>query len=372
MRTNDNTGDLRLVDGTLTDGDGTPCEGRLEVYYNGAWGTICDDYWTEQEADVACRQLGFVGGSVDDWNRFRNAYFPPGTSDQAMVLDNVKCTGRESELFECGVHDASQLTPLSGNCKHKEDVGLRCVKNSEGPYVTGMVISGPPGDNGKYDVGETVTVTVTWSEAVNVVVTPPVAPSTESRPPHLHLRYGSPVAPNTEAVYTSGAGTATTVFTATVVDQGGAPYSRIDVYQESLSTEIWDWTPGQDPVGGFITSVANNKPAILGHGFYQGPGSGQQAEAVTITGVPAFNDPGDDGVFEAGDTVEVTFTFSQPVRVDTTGGAPSVAVLLGGTTERQAAYLRGSGSAASWSSATPSPTTTEPTVPFWSSRIPWP
>ena len=38
------------------------------------------------------------------------------------------------------------------NCKHKEDVGIRCVKNSEGPYVTGMVISGPPGDNGKYDV----------------------------------------------------------------------------------------------------------------------------------------------------------------------------------------------------------------------------
>ena len=348
VRTNDNTGDLRLVDGTLTDADGTPCEGRLEIYYNGAWGTICDDYWTEAEADVACRQLGFVGGSVDDWHRFRSAYFPPGTSDQAIVLDDVDCTGRESNLFECGVIAGSQLTPLSQNCKHKEDVGIRCIKNSEGPYVTGMVISGPPGDNGKYDVDETVTVTVTWSEAVNVVVTPPVAPSTESRPPHLHLRYGSPGAPNTEAVYTSGAGTATTVFTATVEDQGGAPYSRIDVYQESLSTEIWDWTPGQDPVGSFITSVATNKPAILGHGFFQGPGSGMQtgmqAEAVTITGVPAFNDPGEDGVFEAGDTVEVTFTFSQPVRVDKTGGAPSVPVLLSGTTERQAAYRRGSGS----------------------------
>ena len=84
------------MDGTLTDGDGTPCEGRLEIYYNGVWGTICDDYWTEEEADVACRQLGFVGGSVDDWNRFRSAYFPPGTRDQAIVLDNVKCTGRES------------------------------------------------------------------------------------------------------------------------------------------------------------------------------------------------------------------------------------------------------------------------------------
>ena len=69
----------------------------------------------------------------------------------------------------------------------------------------------------------------------------------------------------------------------------------------------------------------------------------QQAEAAMISGVPTFNDPGD-GVFEAGDTVEVTFTFSQPVRVDTTGGTPSVNVLLSGTSTRQATYLRGSGS----------------------------
>ena len=175
------------------------------------------------------------------------------------------------------------------------------------------------------------------------------APNTSYRPPHLHLRYGNPVAPNTEAVYTGGTGTDTTVFTATVEDQGDAPYSRIDVYQESLSTEIWDWTPGQDAVGSTITSVATGKHAILGHGYFRGPEAGtmNQAQvrsgAPAITGVPAFNDPGDDGVFDTGDTVEVTFTFSQAVRVDTKSGTPSVPVLLGGTTSRQALYLRGSG-----------------------------
>ena len=42
--------------------------------------------------------------------------------------------------------------------------------------------------------------------------------------------------------------------------------------------------------------------------------------------------------------MEVTLIFSQPVRVDATGGAPSLPVLLSGTAERQATYRRGSGS----------------------------
>ena len=46
--------DLRLV--------GNGSTGILQMKYNGSWGLICDDSWSDAAAQVACRQLGLGGG----------------------------------------------------------------------------------------------------------------------------------------------------------------------------------------------------------------------------------------------------------------------------------------------------------------------
>ncbi len=50
-------GDLRLVRGIIADRKFS--SGRLEIYVNGQWGTICDDLFDQTDANVACQQLGF-------------------------------------------------------------------------------------------------------------------------------------------------------------------------------------------------------------------------------------------------------------------------------------------------------------------------
>ena len=50
------SGDLRLISNSGLAGGSS---GRLEIYYSGQWGTVCDDSFSRYDAIVACRQLGF-------------------------------------------------------------------------------------------------------------------------------------------------------------------------------------------------------------------------------------------------------------------------------------------------------------------------
>ncbi|KAM7394278.1 hypothetical protein PAMP_021091 [Pampus punctatissimus] len=105
-----------LTDGTvrLVGGAGS-YEGRVEVFYHGQWGTVCDDGWTDSNTQVVCRQLGYSGVA----KARVMAYFGEGTGP--IHMDNVKCSGEESSLADC-----IKQAPGTHNCRHSEDAGVIC------------------------------------------------------------------------------------------------------------------------------------------------------------------------------------------------------------------------------------------------------
>ena len=90
-------------------------EGRVEVYHNNAWGTVCHDSWDFTDATVVCQQLNYSGAV----SALRHAYFGAGSGP--IHYDEVACTGTETRLADCshsgiGIH----------NCGHHEDAAVRC------------------------------------------------------------------------------------------------------------------------------------------------------------------------------------------------------------------------------------------------------
>lgn len=108
-----NEGALRLVNGNST-------AGRLEVFLNGEWGTVCDDLFSNSDAHVACIQLGFKSST----GVATGATFGEGAGP--IHMDDVQCVGNEVNLVQC-----PHVTSQYGNCGHSEDVGLYCAKTGK-------------------------------------------------------------------------------------------------------------------------------------------------------------------------------------------------------------------------------------------------
>ncbi|XP_056151205.1 lysyl oxidase homolog 3B isoform X2 [Lampris incognitus] len=104
-------------------------EGRIEIFYKGEWGTICDDDFSLTNANVLCRQLGFV--SATGWTH--SAKY--GKGQGKIWLDNVLCNGGEKSIELCKSRGWG-----NSDCTHDEDAGVVCKDERIPGFVDSNVI----------------------------------------------------------------------------------------------------------------------------------------------------------------------------------------------------------------------------------------
>ena len=107
---------VRLVDGP------TKYEGRVEVYYNGEWGTVCDNGWDLNDAQVVCRQLSYGKATA----AISRALYGQGSAH--IWLNHVNCIGTEQIIGNCSHKGWGRHS-----CGHWEDASVRC---SSGDVLT--------------------------------------------------------------------------------------------------------------------------------------------------------------------------------------------------------------------------------------------
>lgn len=120
-------GALRLVQGSTVV---TPnvSEGRLEIFYDGHWGTVCSNNFDQTAADLACQQLGFI----EAFNFKTSTSFNFGEGSGPIAITGVECTLQDRALSHC-------TEVPSENCTHAQDIALICTKY--------LPFTQQPGDN---------------------------------------------------------------------------------------------------------------------------------------------------------------------------------------------------------------------------------
>ncbi|XP_052763290.1 deleted in malignant brain tumors 1 protein-like [Mya arenaria] len=100
--------------------NGTKYSGRVEIEYEGKWGTICDRDFDENDAKVICRMLGYNTRSVEVK---QNAYY--GIGDGHIIISNLACDGNEPDISEC-LTAGYKWSAVHGYCTAKNDAAVQC------------------------------------------------------------------------------------------------------------------------------------------------------------------------------------------------------------------------------------------------------
>ena len=111
-------------------------EGNVQICYNNAWGSVCDNQWDSSDSNVVCYQLGlqpfgkkfklipthcyyYFTGSQS----FTNNYFSV-SDNPSFVIGALSCSGSEESLLDCSRHTTSGA---SINCQSHEVAGAHCI-----------------------------------------------------------------------------------------------------------------------------------------------------------------------------------------------------------------------------------------------------
>ena len=128
---------------------GKLASGRVEVAHEGRWGTVCDDHWSNQDGNVACRQMGHK--AVE--RVLVASHFGGAAQGVPTVLDDMHCVGDEAGLLDCdrgrelGSHDCN------ADDRHVEDAGVQCLAEQSaepGAKVDPGALTLAPGETGRY------------------------------------------------------------------------------------------------------------------------------------------------------------------------------------------------------------------------------
>ena len=280
-------------------------QGRVEVINDGEWGTVCDDYWSNGDGQVACTQMGFAGAERVFWN----SHFGGAAKGTRTWLDNLQCAGDEDDLFDCprlggpavGDHNCN------GGGRHVEDAGVRCLIVDDEFGVTGVAVTSTPQQTtDTYGAWEHIEISVSFNRPVTV-----------TGAPTFTFDLGGTT---TTAAYQGGSGTGTLAFSyqvmpddvdsdgiawaadalagGTIVEMGGtaAPILTVAV-QEALSDHKVDGTQTASGTATVSTVAVTSVPLLMASGSTSADtyGVGEIIEftvtfsaAVTVTGDPRF------------------------------------------------------------------------------------
>ena len=100
---------VRLVGGNSNN------EGRVEIYYNNTWGTVCRNYWGSSDSNTMCRQLGYTGSI--------RYYLSPFVDHEntPIWMDRVGCGTFDICLGKCSFAGFG-----NNRCQHSQDIFVSC------------------------------------------------------------------------------------------------------------------------------------------------------------------------------------------------------------------------------------------------------